>query len=334
MPASPKLSTAIDEYVRHLQSKRQPYGTWASRRSALRALLDASGDIDTAKVSAYEVDLLFATHQEWGLSHCNNVLSTLKQFFAWCRFRKYMPIDSNPVYGWSFWKYQTADRMRIPVGEWPRLFEACHTPTETITVATGLYLFLRASEQQGIQLKHVRLTGASPTIEIHRLKTREWGLLPVSAELQGYVYDHLKWHAQHGTPKPDHYLICAHTKPRNFGEGFVPGSGTPNPERPLYKPWHVVQRVLERAGYPSYREGEHTLRRSGARAYFDSLVEQGYDGALRRVQWFLGHKSSAMTERYLGLSLEKHLVQQEVGGKPMFPALQDAKIIPIRKDLS
>lgn len=68
----------------------------------------------------------------------------------------------------------------------------------------------------------------------------------------------------------------------------------------------------------------HVLRRSGARALFDRLRHEGYDGALRRVQAMLGHSSGTITETYLGLDVERVQRNEMLAGKPMFPDLPRA----------
>lgn len=327
----PLLSVATKEYVNHCIARKHPKGTWGNRRGTLWALKKVTGDIDTARLSPSHVDELFTANAHWSYGTANNHLSNLNLFFKWCRFRKFMPRDSDPTFGWSFWKYEPQEKMRIPAGEWSRLFSACESPLETITIATGLYLFLRGSEQKCIQLKHIHLD--NDTIEIYRVKKKAWATLPISGELKPYLLDYLTWLASQGHTNPEHYLICSRYPSVQGPDGKFYAAGAVNPNKPVVQPAVEVQRVLARAGYPTYWEGEHTLRRSGARAYFDSLVELGYDGALRRVQWFLGHSSSVQTERYVGLSLERYLVQKEVGGKPMFPALQDVRVVPLRQGL-
>jgi integrase len=65
--------------------------------------------------------------------------------------------------------------------------------------------------------------------------------------------------------------------------------------------------------------GGHVLRRSGARALFDRLRHEGYDGALKRVQSMLGHSNSVISERYLSLGVERLQRNEMLAGKPMFP---------------
>jgi hypothetical protein len=71
-------------------------------------------------------------------------------------------------------------------------------------------------------------------------------------------------------------------------------------------------------------EGCHTLRRSGARALFDDLVERGgYDGVLRHVSAMLHHKSTLMTERYLGLDVDVKKRNDLIRGKKMYRTQRD-----------
>lgn len=330
-PKLPRLKEAALLYERHLVARSIAASTAHTRLLTVMALIQVVGDLDTARVEAVHVDRLFTAKAEWAPGTRNNHQSHLRLFFEWCRFRGFMRKDSDPLFGWSHQKYSTPDRLRIPVTEWERLFGACSTEIQKIIIATGLFLFLRSSEQQAIQLKHVHLDRSE--IEIYRKKTRDHDTMPISSELDSYLRPHLVWLAGQGISHPDHYLIPTRTYPRNSadGTGFIAGTGKLNPDRAFLHPHRYVQRVLAKAGYPTHQEGEHTLRRSGARAYFDSLVSQGYDGALRRVQSMLGHKNAAMTEHYLGLTLDRQRRNNDLRGQPMFPALQDVHVIPLRE---
>ena len=285
-------------------------------------------------ITAKHLDQVFSKHPEWSAGTRNNRLGHYKQFFKWCRARGYMHRDSDPAFGWDNLKVPNRDRFRVPINEWNNLLDSAETPTQRIVLATGLFLFLRGSEQQFLKLEHVNLDTGE--IEVFRVKTQTWDTMPISTELDHYLRQHLIWLAKNGVSKPEHYLIPSMTAPLQRDKGkFIAGTGTINPDQPFYRPYDVVKAVLANAGYATRGEGEHTLRRSGARAYFDQLVDQGYDGALRRVMSMLGHKKSETTERYLGLDLERRARNRAIKGQPMFPSLtrQDAQIIPIRKGL-
>jgi integrase len=327
----PLLSEAAHEYYLHLQARNHSEQTARGRRNTVRKLATIAGDRQCAKVEPRHIDQLFSKHPHWTAGTRNNALYNLQAFFRWCRFRRYVPRDYDPLHGWKKERYEVPPKLRIAVTEWPRLFQHCDNPVETIAVATGLYLFLRASEQQCLQVQHVHL--ADHEIEVFRPKVRRWDTMPISAELAPYLREHLTWMAARGFANREHFLMPARfpAKVHAGVQGFLKGAAPYNPDRPIGRPYVIIQGVLERAGYPTFREGEHTLRRSGARAYFDSLVGQGYDGALRRVMSMLGHRNSKVTEVYLGLDIDRLTRNRDLRGKPMFPELTNSNVTSLTR---
>ena len=79
----------------------------------------------------------------------------------------------------------------------------------------------------------------------------------------------------------------------------------------------------------THQEGIHAIRRSAARGLFEELVLLGYDGALRIVQAMLHHASSAMTELYLGLSVDRKKRDDLLKGRFMYPSLHSDNVIPM-----
>lgn len=328
----PRLRAVIDDYLiwmSRVQSSKP--ATVRNHKSTLGALSDFVGNVYPENITVTRMDDFLAS-RDWTTSTRNVRLGIYKQFFTWCRARNHMPRTSEPIVGWRRNRVPEVPRTRIPVGEWHSLFAACQYPVERIVLATGLYLFLRASEQQAIQMKHIDLDAG--IIKVHRTKTDEWDDMPISTELDAELRRYLTWYGQQVTIQPDHYLIpprIVGTLARDEENRLVAGTGEIDPTRAHTKPHLIVQRILARANYPTGREGEHTLRRSGARAYFDVLVGQGYDGALRRVQSMLGHKKSMITEVYLGLDLDRHSRNLDIAGNAMFPGLTTDNVVPIRE---
>lgn len=315
------LAQARTEFLAHCETRGLASSTVAGRRSALDLMSRVLGmSKPVNRITGADVDKVFATYA-WSQGTRNNRVGQYKAFFAWCRARGYLPRDADPLYGWRMVTVDSSHRTRIPRDEWATLFDACQTTSEATVFGTGLYLFLRASEQQGIQLKHIHLSDSE--IEIYRKKTRTWDTMPICLELDGYLRNQVEWLTSSFTTTPDTYLIPGRTMPRERTPGGQLKAGTSDYvlDKPFSKPHAVVSRVLSRAGYPTDREGEHTLRRSGARAYFDSLALSGYDGALRRVQSMLGHRSSVMTETYLGLDIDRQRRNFELRGHFMFPPI-------------
>ena len=133
------------------------------------------------------------------------------------------------------------------------------------------------------------------------------------------------YRAQQGKLEPDWYLVpskgplpLAH----NHTLGRLAPTGEParlRPNHPMRHPYYAAKRPLRAIGMEEKGIGGHVLRRSGARALFDRLRHEGYDGALKRVQSMLGHSNSIITERYLSLGVERLQRNEMLAGKPMFP---------------
>ena len=135
-----------------------------------------------------------------------------------------------------------------------------------------------------------------------------------------------------GPLEPDWFLVPAHGAPTPFWDPAVKrwtagyADRNLNPCRRVSGTSSRVQDALTRAGYPvrddygrSAGEGVHTLRRSGARALFDRLAGEGYDGAIRTVQAMLHHESQQTTEGYLGLTMDVKRRNDLLRGRDMFP---------------
>lgn len=327
------LSSAVSEYLTHQRARSLSKSTIDQRASAMGLFLRVVGDKPVARVTPADLDKVF-TRYPWSQGTINNRIAIYRSFFEWCRGRGYAPRSVDPMTGWRSVRVAEADRLRIPRSEWATLFDACRNTSESVIVALGLYQFLRVSEMREIQLKHVYLSEGE--IRIHRVKTRERDVMPIPVELDAHLRAHLTWYSKVVQLDPEFYLLPGYMKPaeRDLKGHFVEGSGLLIPTRPLHDPRRSVKLVLKRAGYPTAREGGHTLRRSGARAYFDYLTEQGYDGALRRVQTMLGHKDSKMTETYLGGNLDQHRRNQALKGKRMFPETDMTNVRPITPAMS
>jgi integrase len=221
------------------------------------------------------------------------------------------------------------------------LLDATETPRERMVIALGLYLFLRSSEMESLTLQDINLQDGEIQVSIH--KTVDADMMPISAELDYELRRYLTWYTeQMGVLHPQWFLIpYAFQKPYRNTHGRFDGQQNVGREW-VFKPttasirlYEIVQKALESIGYEtrsdsgkSHGEGVHTLRRSGARALFDDLRQQGYDGALQRVRSMLHHSSGAMTERYLGINMERRQRNDAIRGKKMF-TLEAENVIQI-----
>lgn len=325
-----RISEASLRYADHCRARKLADSTIRSRVAGLARMRQVIGDLLLDSISGEHVDRVF-NHYSWEPTTRNKRIGEYRSFFAWAKGCRYMSQQANPMFGWRQKTPPMKRQLRIPFAEWSRLFDACQHPQERIVIATGLYLFLRSSEQQALRVGCVDLQ--SNLIDVWRPKTQVWQTLPIPSELAVELRSWLTYLSERYELRDDHHLICSRNKDMRHDPKthlWIPGSGTLNLERPVYKPNLIVQRVLRRAGYDFDKGiGEHTLRRSGARALFDSLVGEGYDGALKTVQALLGHKFSNVTEIYLGIDVEQRRVLDKFAGRLMFPAAASATIVPI-----
>ncbi|MFM8895484.1 MAG: tyrosine-type recombinase/integrase, partial [Actinomycetales bacterium] len=201
----PRFRAVLDDYLVWMARVNggKP-ATVRNHKSTVGGLVDYAGNIYLENLTIQRTDQFIAS-RDWSVSTRNVKLGILNQFFGWCRTRGHMPRDLDPMYGWRRGRVPEQQRTRIPASEWGSLFAACQYPVERIALATGLYLFLRASEQQAIQMKHINLDAG--VIRIHRTKTDEWDDMPISAELDRELRRYLTWYSEQVPIHPDHYLL-------------------------------------------------------------------------------------------------------------------------------
>jgi integrase len=165
------------------------------------------------------------------------------------------------------------------------------------------------------------------TLDMYRIKNKMYDTMPVCDELREEMVRWLNWYRQdQGTLVGSWYLVPS-KKPdewTNIDGVFqrVGGLAGLRPEQRIGHPYTIPQRALAALGYGTQQEGFHTLRRSGARALFDTLRDSGKDGALMRVSSMLGHRDTKVTEHYIGLNTERDQRNAMLQGEAMFPQLQ------------
>lgn len=336
MSRNTPLSDAIEQYQLHMQARALEPRTIKNNLQPLRRGLEEWGNIQTGSITGQHIDRLFR-RASWSPTTRNLYLGSLRGFFTFCRREGHIAKDFDPTSGWTAMRTPRRERMRLDVGEFPALLDACQHPRDRFVCALGLYTFLRGGEIASLRVADLDLERFELTIWRH--KTKEADVLPVCEELAEEAHAWLEWYRRDTTRvplDPNWFLVPAklpnltRQNPLTHRIEVIPGALAPlRPDRQMSHPYRAVQRALAALGYDTEREGEHTLRRSGARALFDALREQGYDGALMRVSSFLGHKDTRITERYIGLTLERTQRNEQFGGKPMFGSKTSAKVIPI-----
>lgn len=320
-----RLSDAIEQFAEWAVTNYAP-GTLKGQRASLDMVLSEVGNIWTKNLTAAHVDRFAAARRSAGVHPhtLRNNLVHLRQFCEFARARKFTPVNWDPVGRRRTPRVVPRDPVIIPVHEFPRLLDAAANPRDRAIIAFGLFTLCRQSEAKLVTVGDLDLDEGWVAMSIQKSGIRD--RMPVSAELHVEMHRWLAaYEAAADQRLPGHWKLLPALA--QFGVGrdargrLLPaplGHFRPIPTKSPTKVHWAVQRALENAGYPTKQEGLHTLRRSAARARFDQLVHQGYDGALREVQALLHHSSLVTTELYLGLTQTVRKRDEAIRGRRMF----------------
>lgn len=315
-----RLETAIKEYLGYRRGTRKKPSTLLKDEQCLTALLKHYGEIEVdilKDVDSFFVDFVGSA------SYLNSHVSVFRSFFAWCRQRGYMPYIIDPMYGREHAPNPPKVRKYVPVDQFPDLLDAADHPRDRAVIALGLYLFLRQGEITTLRVGDLDWTH----IGVRVWKTNQSDRMQINSELRVEMDRWLRHYADEAGPlDPDWLLVPAR------GQGFA--RMPLRPTEPFQRPYRATQRALERLGWTDDEidgEGGHLLRRSGARAlYFQLRDGEGNERALALVQRRLHHASRAMTERYIGLTMDDADLDHLLVGRPMFPEVA-SNVIPFRR---
>lgn len=334
------LHQDIADFLAAREADGYARNTFENNRKDLRIMQRVLGNPKTASISAADLDRVFAVaSQTLAPSSVNNIQATLSAFFKWCRIRRRIPHDSDPLAGRRYRKVSKVDRRRVPAAQFPALLDAALNARDRMVLALGLYLMLRQSEIADLRIGDVDLQSGEVNVRI--FKTHDQDVMPISAELDRELRDWLVVYQENAGPlQPGWFLVPARKfagkqAERNELGQLVKGQlGRLTPEVKMQKVEDVAKAALVGIGWEthapngkSYMHGIHVLRRSSARALFDELSAQGYDGALRTVQAWLHHASTTMTERYLGLEIDRAVRNKKFRGEAMFGSLEAPNIV-------
>lgn len=319
------IENAEAEYLHWRTAQQYAKNTVRNDRSAIKFLKDTVGADYPVEHIDYDdaLAVLERASDTRSASSVNMVQSSLSAFFKWCRQRRYMGVDNDPFLGMRYRKVPKKERRRLAVHEFPAFLDSAVEPRERAACALGLYLFLRSSEVVNLRLRDVDLQAGTIGVTVH--KTGDYDIMPISAELDVELRRWLTVYAQEAGPfDPSWRLIPSKTQ-----AGF--GTHKINPPAKVSRPEEIVKRTAAAYGWTdTYWQGFHLLRASGARAWFDELIEQTVDGALKIVQAHLHHASVTMTERYLGLTADRAKRDRILKGESMFPSIVESNVTQIR----
>lgn len=326
-----QLSEAIDDYLRY-RKELIAKSTLNAERSVLRRFLTVNGNIWVHSIDIHHVtrfrEETGKTKQPQSMANDHNYL---KGFFDWAKETKRMSRDANPMYGWRRPRKIKRERNRLHVSKFPALLDAAEARCERDRAAIALLLYTlgRDGEITTLRIRDLDLSAGYIRYQVH--KTYQEDRVPICQELDDELRRWLTYYTEQvGTLEPHYYLIPAR-KTRGVKEEAIPGRYLAvehlglRPEKRMHSLHPAVAPALKDIGFPlvdedgrKLGEGSHTIRRSGARALFDRLVSEGYDGALRVLMSLLHHSSVQTTETYLGLSADRRTRDELIRGRRLY----------------
>jgi integrase len=313
------LTSVIAEYHLSRESNGYAENTRRNDEKVLRFLVQSIGNpIELTELSPVHMDRYFAWRRTTcGEGSLNVDLSALKAFSKWCQDRGYLAHD--PMVGRRWSKVTPKSKLFIPSTDFDRVLDCADHPIERVVVAVGLEIFTRASETRELRLKDVELDAGFITVTVQ--KTHDRDRMPISDRLGTELE---RWYSRYAAlcgPLEPEYRLCPRKLALPYGRAATALRAI-RPAEPISQLHTVVQDVLIAAGYPAQpgsREGEHTLRRSGALRLYRELSAQGHDNAIRIVSTALHHASLTMTEKYLDLRLDRVLRDRVMQGRRYRP---------------
>lgn len=268
-----------------------------------------------------------------GSYHFNRQRSVLKLLFDYAVMQRW--VDTNPMDAIDPARADARrSRLLLNASELLTLQERAGNPVERIALSLGMNTGLRANDLRHLTVFDASLAGGTLQTEIR--KTNKLDTKPITmelgVELRRWFITYAEVMGLNGPEElPNEWLLMPSYRlpaPNERAQHIHP-----RPEQMLSHPWRMVQRPLARMGYPTKGEGFHTLRRSSARALFESLREsgEGRDHALMIVKDFLNHASVTQTELYLGLNQERVIRDSLLKDKPFLSSLaqvEQTRLLP------
>lgn len=297
------LSDAIDEYLDVSISSKAP-GTLPALRSSLKSFLTDVGNIYTKSLDVRHVERWLISNRHWAASTRAVMIGRVSGFMNWMRRRNYLEPRANPMDGIGGGKIARKPRLFIPRHDFGRVLDVAGEsgPRDRIITALGLFLMVRASEMRLITWGDV-----DEEIAVYRSKVYDYDDLPISRDLAAELAtwrNVLCRNLEVTAPDPRWYVMCRLTRAddRNEDGTFVGSRGGGYlPDQPLVRPLLRIKPILARAGYGGAGVGMHTLRRSGAQAMLEHMMDSGLgrDRAFDTVRDMLGHGDVHTTMVYL-----------------------------------
>jgi len=319
------LSEAVDQFIQWRESEAYSKQTIDGNRKHLYRIIDIVGNVPIEQFDATAYDKVQATEAKRGLAPgtLNNIQSTVRAFTKWAHTRGIWQPFHTPVAGRRYRPDPPKEKRMLSLSQFPVLLDNTDNPRDRVLIALALFTMCRQSELLTLRIKDVDLESGTLYVRVHKSYTDD--RMPISSELDEELRRWLTYYTEECGPlNPDWYLV-----PARENDGFTTRRLVPT--RQISKSQPILQRSLKAMGITPkpYEDGMHLLRRSAARRLYDELVAMGYDGAMRQVQTWLHHSSVTITERYLGLTVDRDTRDKAVRGQAMFPSLKADNVVEL-----
>lgn len=330
-----KITQTLNAFAAYRQGKDKSVNTIRLDLQTMKAFVAIIGDIVVSRITTEQVDRFFEIRKEAGLGPygINSDVRALRMYFKFA-FARDLIRGVSPIAEQEMRKVTRRHRLYVPPERFEELLNATANPRGRILCALGLYLWQRQGEGHLLRVGDVLLDKKNNGGFVRATipKTREIDMLPVSLrlheELNGWTDEdgikHVGWLEYYrrnlGVDRLDDnwYLVPQVTR------GLYLNDGSMNrllPDRCLSKSHDAAKYALLRMGYADVKgEGIHTLRRSGAQAYYRLLLAEGrgHESAIRTIMALLHHADMKTTEIYLGVTADRATRDLRIEGKDMY----------------
>lgn len=206
----------------------------------------------------------------------------------------------------------TATPTRLTATQITLMIGSARHPILRAMLAIAANTALRVCDIRKLRIGELDLTVGD--LRVVAQKTGHVDVLPVTIDLDAEMRRYLTWlTASTGATVADAELFLLPGIVNVFGEQTL------THQRPVSYDWsrtRLLRLYRESGVHVEPKEAWHTLRRSVARIYFDSMRDEvSFDHALRRTAVLLGHRNTITTERYLGLDAERLARDESLRGR-------------------
>ena len=312
------MAELMDKYLSMQRNRGKAASTLANERSTIRKLA-AHWDGQRRAPSRLDAEALEDfVYGPGGLSErtpnadtFNRELVHIRRFVKWLIDRREVQPGTHEVLAP---RPRTPKQfVRITLLQIQHMIDTCDDPYERWIIALASQTLGRESEL--LRLRFAHFHEDTMTIDWYRPKTRDRDSMfmtdALASELRRWK---LTLQESVGRPATGEWFAVPRRWKLGEGAGYAyrqnENVAVYSPDQPRKaKLAPIVQRHVTRiTGIPAAElkgQGVHIIRRSGARALYDRLVEERHPDPLRVVMAVLGHANPQVTERYLGIKADR-----------------------------